>query len=86
MANELKLLSKSDYNGEITIENINCGSLQRIADATELMASNYKQLQQDCDKYQRWYNEEAQKVNNLYRKISSLKGVITKYKNRLSKN
>lgn len=67
---------------ENSVEYINVGSLQRIADATEKMASNYIQLQNDVDLYKRWYNEARGEKEKLYRKISALKGVITKLKNR----
>lgn len=62
----------------VSIEAINAGSLQRIADATELMARNYQQLQNDLDRYKRWYDEECERRKQLERRVNSLKGVITK--------
>lgn len=63
-----------------TIEEINSGSFQLIADATELMASNFIALQNDMDMYKRWYNERVERNLQLYRRISALQGVITKMK------
>jgi len=83
MAN-LRELSKQNFesaNGN-TLEAIGAGSLQRIADATELMAKNYLQLQTDRELYKRWYNESKAQKEKLYRQISALKGVITKLKKR----
>lgn len=75
-------LSRKNWNGENALEAINTGSLQRIADATEKMASNYIQLQNDRDMYKRWYDCEKAEKEALYRKVSALKGVITKLKKR----
>ena len=72
--------SKQEWNGTGTEQSINAGSLQRIADATEKMASNYTQLQNERDLYKRLYNEKLVTINKLYRQISALKGVITKLK------
>jgi hypothetical protein len=80
MAN-FREVSKQNFTSDNTIEHINAGSLQRIADATELMAKNYLQLQSDRDLYKRWYNESSAQKAKLYRQISALRGVITKLKN-----
>jgi hypothetical protein len=75
--------SKNNWTSDSTIEEINAGSLQRIADATEVMAQNYLSLQNDRDMYKRWYKNEVEKKEMLQRKISSQKGVITKLKNKI---
>lgn len=76
--------SKKDYGTAnkppITIEQLNCGSLMRIADATEKMASNYTQLQNDRDWYKKKYHEQQDEIKHLNNRISSLKGTITKMK------
>lgn len=72
--------SRQNWNCRNTVEDINSGCLQRIADATEKMASNYTALQNDRDMYKRWYNQHREEKEGLYRKISALKGVITKLK------
>ena len=72
--------SKLNFTSNNTVEEINSGCLQRIADATEKMASNYTSLQNDRDLYKRWYEEERAYKNKLHNRIRSLKGVITKIK------
>lgn len=63
-------------------EDIQTGAPQRIADATEKMATNYTQLQNERDKYKRWYEEQVRESEHLKKRISSLQGVITKLKNK----
>ncbi|MES2779930.1 MAG: hypothetical protein V4651_08520 [Bacteroidota bacterium] len=70
---------------ELTNEDINTGSLQRIADATEVMAKNHNELirendslKREVERYRLWYNQE-QKLNRY------LRGNITRLKNKLKK-
>lgn len=72
--------SKTGWTGESSLEAINVGSLQRIADATEKMASNYTFLQNERDKYERWYKQERASNERMARRISALQGVITRMK------
>lgn len=74
--------SKQNWNSTNTVMDINSGSLQRIADATEKMASSYDNLRNDRDLYKKWYEEGNENRNKLERKISALRGVITKLKKR----
>ena len=77
--------SKSNFSlfAELpTIEEINAGSLQRIADATEIMAKEYYKLLSDRDFYVRKFKEEYAQTKRLLRRIRALKGVITKMKRR----
>ena len=78
----LRELSKQNFTSSTgnTHEAISAGALQRIADATEMMAKNYASLQEDRDRYRRWYNEEVERRAKLQRQITALKGVITKLK------
>lgn len=65
-----------------THEEVNVGSLQRIADACELMATNYIQLQRN-EKYWKERAEENEAcAKKAQRRIVALKGVITKLKKR----
>ena len=64
----------------INFNALNCGSLQRIADATELMASNYIALQNERDKYKRWFEEESAIRYKMAKRMAALSGVITKLK------
>lgn len=77
--------SRSTWDGKKTIESINAGSLQRIADAMELMSQNYVNLQNERDRYKKWYYEEIEKNKKSYKRISILTGVITRLKNKASK-
>ncbi len=63
-----------------THDEIRTGSLQRIADACEKMASNYLKLQEDLDLHKRWLELERDRKFQAWRKISALRGVITKMK------
>jgi hypothetical protein len=84
MAN-LKDLSKGNYDiKENSFEAINAGSLQRIADAAEMMAKNYIQLKNELDRYKRWYQAEVEKNKTLSHSNAGLKGQITKLKSQLT--
>lgn len=61
-------------------DQIQLGCLQRIADATELMAKNHDQLVADRDRYQRWYDQQRERSLRLERSNAALRGVITKMK------
>lgn len=78
--------SKKDWGtsdpGSITLEQIQTGAMLRMADASEKMASNYTDLQNDRDWYRQKYREKNDEIKHLNRRITSLKGVITKLKNR----
>lgn len=63
-----------------TVEQINAGSLQRIADATEVVAKGYIALRDRADFYERRWREEKDSNENLVRRINSLRGVITRMK------
>ena len=76
--------SRKNYGREtpefegVNLEQLNAGSLMRIADATEAMSKNYTQLQSRCDMYERWWNEACDENKQLRRRINAMKGVITK--------
>lgn len=64
----------------VTFDEVNCGSLQRIADAAAAMARNYLQLQADMDFYKQQYDIAQEKIAKRNRTISALRGQITKLK------
>lgn len=72
--------SKENWESAKSTEHINAGSLQRIADACELMASNYLRLQNDLDLNRRWHREEQSLRRKRDRQIAALRGVITRLK------
>ena len=61
-------------------DEINCGSLQRIADATEAMAESWTQLRNRADYYERRSRENYEIADRLRRQRAALRGVITKLK------
>jgi len=63
-------------------EQIKIGSLQRIADATEKMASNYTQLQNERDLYKRWYEAKNVHIKKLEHSNAALRGHIKRLKKR----
>lgn len=75
-------LSKTQWETEdrANLEKINAGSLQRIADATELMASNYLQLQRDLALYKRWYEETNERNKKMAKQIAAYQGHINRLK------
>jgi len=78
-----KAKSKENWepaNGPITNEQIKVGCLQRIADATELMANNYQTLINERDRYKRNWEYQKEESERMARRISALQGVITRMK------
>ena len=72
--------SRRNWNSGSTIENINSGSLQRIADACELIAKDREKLEQECDWLRRNRDYYSAKAERLNRSNAALRGVITKLK------
>jgi len=71
-------------SNELSFEAINAGSLQRIADATEIMAKNHAQLIRERDQYERWYNQEHAKRKALERSITAYKANITRFRRQIA--
>lgn len=78
--------SRANWNVKTTFEGINCGSLQRIADATELMAKRHQELQADAELFKTLYYRERERKNELLRRVGALKGVITRMKRKEAKD
>lgn len=72
--------SKQNWNSGGTLEEINSGSLQRIADATEAMAKNYTNLLSEIQSLKEARDYYRDRNNEKDRTISALRGVITKLK------
>ncbi len=72
--------SRREWSSNTSIEHINCGSLQRIADALEKVAVNYDSLLRD----KKWAEESRDRYVNALeserRRTAALRGVITKMK------
>lgn len=74
----------SDGEHRLSLDQINCGALLRIADATELMAKRHSELIAQKESAQR----SAAYYEDLYRRcdrrLSAAKGQITKLKKALA--
>lgn len=80
MSNTYKQLSQQEWipsNGT-TRDAVNAGSLQRIADAVELMAKRHQELMADLDRYKRWYEDCQTRLRRAERRIAALKGATTR--------
>lgn len=66
--------------GPLNLDQINTGAILRIADATEVMAKDHQDLINDRDWYKKRYEEGLEDLKKLDRKITAMKGVITKLK------
>lgn len=75
--------SRKEWGSGSSVQDINAGSLQRIADATEAMAKNWNALTAERDRYEHWYRREVDLRESAERSNSALRGVITKLRKRL---
>jgi len=73
--------SKQNWRSQGCLEQINAGSLQRIADAAELIADNYQRLLDDVKRYKEYHHGNLNRINNLNHRIAGFKAVITRLKN-----
>lgn len=64
----------------LSLEQIRIGCLQRIADATEVMAGNNAQMQEEINALRRGRAYWQQEAEAAQRQVAALKGVITKLK------
>jgi len=72
--------SRKEWSGNETIERINAGSLQRIADATELMAKNHAALIADADYYKRRCSSLEDDIACIERSRAAYKAWVTRLK------
>lgn len=63
-----------------TLEQVNAGSLLRIADAMEIMTNNFDNLRTDRDYWKGRAGDWECKSKRLSHSIAALRGVITKIK------
>ena len=76
--------SKNSWESNNSVEHINAGSLQRIADATELMAKRHQELVNERDTFKRSKDYWEARHADLERSNRSLRGQITKLNNQLA--
>jgi hypothetical protein len=65
-------------------EIVQLGCLQRIADSTEKMASNYTQLQNDLDWYKRQYAQQKDEIQHLRNSRAGYIAALTRLKNKIA--
>lgn len=81
MPKTLKEHSRINYTSDSGhFEAINAGSLQRIADAMELTAKNYLQMQNDLDWHKRRKQQLEERVAHLEKQNAAYRGVINRMK------
>jgi uncharacterized coiled-coil DUF342 family protein len=78
----MKESSKREWTSRDITEDINVGSLQRIADACEKMALRHTELIDARDKYANWLRNCEAERDALRKQVSALRGVITKLRRR----
>lgn len=69
----------------LTVEQINCGAILRIADATEKMAARYTTLISEREWYERRYKEERAANERLNRSNAALRGHLKRAKQAVKK-
>lgn len=88
MTEDYRIESKKNWHhsGDTSKDDIKTGSLQRIADATELMAKDYQKLISERDYYKRCYESEKNCSRRLNRSNTALRAWITRLKKKLAKS
>lgn len=76
----MREVSKLEFTNPSNSDSIKLGALQRIADATEMMAKNHVRLVADRDMYEKMYRQQVATTERLSRQVSALRGVITRLK------
>lgn len=80
MANQREVSRQNWKANGPTVEEINAGSLQRIADAVEKMAQSYDAMRTDRDYWKDRAEWRMAEITRLERSNRSLRGVITRLK------
>lgn len=70
-------------DGECDNIHLQIGCLQRIADATELMAKNHAELVQSKDTLRDMYRRAIAREDRLERSLSATRGHLTRLKNKM---
>lgn len=71
-------------NEAATLTELRTGALQRIADATELMAKRYTDLIRERDMYKQFCEDKSRYAGKLERRNAALRGQITKLREKLA--
>lgn len=76
----LRKSSTESFTSHDTIEHINAGSWQRMADAMELMAKNYLDLQRERDQWKASYEDRQISILRIRKSNAALRGHIKRLK------
>lgn len=86
MGKDLKNLSRVDFDADdSSLESINTSCLMRIADAVELMAKNYLQMQSDLDYLRKRNRHQQDQIQGRDNTIRTLRGHVTRLKRKTDK-
>lgn len=77
--------SKGNWASSNSVEHINCGSLQRIADATEVMAKRHLELIAEVERLKRDVEWRRREMQLMGRRIAGLRGRVTAMKRKAVK-
>jgi hypothetical protein len=72
--------SRNHWTSNTSVEHINAGSLQRIADAMELSCKDRERLERNYANMRRWRDEAKACSERLARSNAALRGVIKRMK------
>jgi hypothetical protein len=72
--------SKAQYSAThpTPLDQINAGSLQRIADACELMSKDYANLLSQREQYKQWWYDAKAERDAAYKTVIGLRGQVGK--------
>jgi hypothetical protein len=73
-----------DESNSLTIEEVNCGALLRIADACEAMQKDREMLERDRAYWKDRCLQSEHEQRRLWRKIYALRSVITRMKRKIA--
>lgn len=82
MSKELRQQSRTIFNGEGTLEAINTGCFQRMADAQEAMAKPFLELIRDVEFLRKSNQRKKESIESLTNINRTLRGHITRLKNK----
>lgn len=84
-AEESKKNYGRDESAAFSHDDLQLGCLQRIAKATETISQSYNKLIEERDLYKKLYGDERACTERLLRRISAMKGVITRLQRKVKK-
>lgn len=84
---DYRIESKARYGTEgenLTLNQINTGCMQRIADAVEIMVADRVKLERDLTYYKERCKSNQNTIEALRNKVIGMSGARTRYKNQIA--